>query len=134
MNKPIEQTDMDIANDPQRSNDRNSLFLKAVLRFTASGEESEVRVRNLSSGGLMAEATQRTNRGAIVEVNLKNLGWITGKVVWIAESRFGIAFDYPVDPKAARQNIGSGAVDEHMPHYLRKLNHAAATKPPVRRI
>ena len=53
----------------------------------------------------------------------------------VAESRFGIAFDCPVDPKAARQNISTGAADENMPHYLRKLNNQAqAPKPPLRRI
>lgn len=135
MNKPVEQVTMNDAPESQRTNGRNSLLLKAVLRFPNSGQEREVRVRNLSSGGLMAEAPVQASRGEVVEVNLKNLGWVTGKVAWVAESRFGIAFDCPVDPKAARQNISTGAADENMPHYLRKLNNQAqAPKPPLRRI
>jgi hypothetical protein len=134
MNTPVEKMDNISDQDAKRSDDRNSLLLKAVLRFPPSSNETEVRVRNLSSGGMMAEASVQTTRGAVVEVQLKNLGWITGKVAWIAESRFGIAFDYPIDPKSARQSVGSGAIDESVPHYLRKLNHVAATKPPVRRV
>jgi hypothetical protein len=134
MIKPAENMNSDNANDTKRSDGRNSLFLKAILHFPASGNEAEVRVRNLSSGGMMAEASIQAIRGATVEVQLKNLGWVTGKVAWIAESRFGIAFDYPIDPKSARQSVGSGAIDESVPHYLRKLNHVAATKPPVRRV
>lgn len=134
MNRPIEQVDMAENTGPSRSNDRNSLLLKAVLRFPTLGSESEVRIRNLSSGGLMAEAPVRANRGDVVEVNLKNIGWITGKVAWVAESRFGIAFDYPIDPKAARQPVGASKPDETMPHYLRKLNNQALNKPPLRRL
>ncbi len=135
MNKPAGQMDADSTNASQRSNDRNTLLLKAVLRFPASGNEREVRVRNLSSGGMMAEAAVQASRGEAVEVNLKNMGWITGKVAWLAESRFGIAFDYPIDPKAARQNIASGSpLDENLPHYLRKLNSQALNKPPIRRL
>ncbi len=83
----------------------------------------------------MAEAPLQAARGEVVEINLKNLGWITGKVAWVAESRCGIAFDYPVDPRAARQQIGCGNIDETMPLYLRKLNNQAAmSKAPLRRI
>jgi PilZ domain len=134
MNKPGAHIDADSNSDSKRSNNRNSLLLKAVLRFPGSGQEREVRVRNLSSGGLMAEAPVQASRGEVVEVNLKNMGWITGKVAWVAESRFGVAFDYPIDPKAARQNISSNAVDENMPHYLRKLNNPTLNKPPLRRL
>lgn len=136
MNKPVDIMDTESPSTPPRSQNRNSLFLKAVLRFPNSGTQGEVRVRNLSSGGLMAEAPLQAIRGEPVEVNLKNLGWVTGKVAWVAESRCGIAFDYPVDPKAARQQIGGGnGSDENMPLYLRKLNNAqTAPKPPLRRI
>jgi hypothetical protein len=134
MNKPLEKDAMDDTSESNRSNDRNSLLLKAILRFPASASESEVRIRNLSSGGLMAEAPLRAARGEIVEISLKNIGWVTGKVAWVAESRIGIAFDYPIDPKAARQSVGGNKVDETMPHYLRKLNQPAAHKPPLRRI
>jgi hypothetical protein len=134
MNNTAEQMDAENRNSSQRSNNRNSLLLKAILRFPASAQEREVRVRNLSSGGLMAEAPIQASRGEVVEVNLKNMGWITGKVAWVAESRFGVAFDYPVDPKAARHNITSNALDENMPAYLRKLNNAALNKPPLRRL
>lgn len=135
MNKPVDFFETDSQQSKPRSQDRNSLFLKAVLRFPASGAQGEVRVRNLSSGGLMAEAPLQAARGEAVEINLKNLGWITGKVAWVAESRCGIAFDYPIDPRAARQQIGGGNVDETMPLYLRKLNNQAAmAKAPLRRI
>jgi hypothetical protein len=110
-----------------RGQNRNSLLVKAMLRFPASGEQSEVRVRNVSAGGLMAEAPIRAGRGEIVEVQLKNIGWVSGKVAWVAETRFGIAFDVPIDPKLTHQSAGSKPADDTMPNYLRKLNDQ--TKP-----
>jgi hypothetical protein len=102
MNKPINADDNEAASNSKRGKNRNSLLVKAVLRFPNTKEEGEVRVRNISSGGLMAEAPLRAPRGEPVEIKLRNIGWVSGKVAWVAESRFGIAFDYPIDPK--RQN------------------------------
>ena len=104
----------------KRDADRDSLFLKAVLRFPASKEEGEVRIRNLSAGGLMAEAPVQVARGEKVELNLRNIGWITGTVAWVAEGRIGIAFDQPIDPKVARKPVGQG--DSEVPFYLKKLD------------
>ncbi len=110
----------------KRDADRDSLFLKAVLRFPASKEEGEVRIRNLSAGGLMAEAPVQVARGEKVELNLRNIGWITGTVAWVAEGRIGIAFDQPIDPKVARKPVGQGESD--VPFYLKKLDRQEDSK------
>jgi PilZ domain len=108
---------------PSRHQSRNSLFVKAMLRFPASSEQREIRVRNVSAGGLMAEATVRAGRGETVEVQLKNIGWVSGKVAWVADTRFGVAFDYPIDPKATHlPSASKTTVEDTMPTYLRKLN------------
>jgi PilZ domain len=127
MNKPINPMENQDVGVPKRGNSRDSLLVKAVLRFPSSGDEGEVRVRNISSGGLMAESPIRVPRGEAVEVKLRNIGWVTGKVAWVAEARFGIAFDYPIDPKATHQSVGGGAKAE-IPSYLAKLNRAEPAK------
>jgi PilZ domain len=128
MNKPENLTDDISIATAKRGNNRDSLLVKATLRFPSSGDEGEVRVRNISSGGLMAEAPLRVPRGDVVEVKLRNIGWVTGKVAWVAETRFGISFDYPIDPKATHQSIGSNATSPEVPHYLAKLNRSEAPK------
>ena len=122
MNQPFSPTDMDV----KRGQNRDSLFVKAVLRFPVSGDEREVRVRNISSGGLMAEAPLRTPRGDPIEVQLRNIGWVSGKVAWVAESRFGIAFDYPIDPKMLSVRESSGY---EVPRYLAKIDQPKALAP-----
>lgn len=115
----------------KRSMDRDSLFLKAILRFPVTSEEREVRIRNLSAGGLMAEVPAGLSCGERVEVNLHNIGWLSGHVAWVSDGRVGIAFTHPINPKDARLPIG--ATELEMPHYLRKLNRQT-TPGKVRRV
>jgi PilZ domain len=107
----------------KRGNNRDSLLLKAILRFPNSREEREVRIRNLSAGGLMAELPARVSRGEPVEINLRSIGWITGHVAWVTEGRLGIAFDHSINPIDARKPVGTAELD--MPPYLKKLNNPA---------
>ena len=88
----------------QRNGSRDSLLLSAQLRM-ASGSEVTVRVRNLSSGGLMAEYAQQISQGTPVEVEVRGVGWIDGRVAWTAEGRIGIAFEREINPMAARKPV-----------------------------
>jgi hypothetical protein len=109
----------------KRGMDRDSLFLKAVLRFPSTKEEREVRIRNLSAGGLMAEIPTNVSRGEQVEINLRSIGWVSGHIAWVTEGRVGIAFDHPINPKDARKPVSAGELE--LPNYLKKLN---TTVPP----
>lgn len=91
---------------PRRQLDRDSLFLQAGLHFIDGEDCGQVRVRNLSAGGLMAEAPINAKRGDKVEIELRNIGTVGGYVAWVAQGRFGIAFDHPIDPKLARRPVG----------------------------
>jgi len=109
----------------KRDNNRDSLFVKANLKFQNGGEEGQVIVRNLSEGGLMAEAAVQAPRGSRVEIELKNIGWIGGKVAWIAEKKLGIAFDHPIDPKVVRKPSSEKL---EVPEYLKKLSRQSKSK------
>ncbi|MEO9599704.1 PilZ domain-containing protein [Parasphingorhabdus sp.] len=103
---------------PKRALDRDSLFLKAELRFIDGDNCGEVRVRNLSAGGLMAEASVLAKRGDKVQMELRNIGLVTGHVAWVAQGRLGVAFDHPIDPKLARKPVGQKKSE--LPRYLRQ--------------
>jgi hypothetical protein len=81
---------------------RDSLFVMAELRLHGTEGQHRVRVRNLSSGGLMAEGSLRVVRGQLLSVNIRNIGWVEGSVAWVQDNRFGIAFRDEIDPKIAR--------------------------------
>ncbi|EGD57266.1 hypothetical protein Y88_3575 [Novosphingobium nitrogenifigens DSM 19370] len=96
---------------------RDSLFLMADLRVERSAGDHRIKVRNLSARGMMAEGTVKVMAGIGVEVSLRNIGWVPGRVAWIQDNRFGIAFLDDIDPKlvrAAPQGAGEGT-----PRYLK---------------
>ena len=122
MNDSFGEDNMSIA---KRGMDRDSLFLKAVLRFSSTKDEHEVRIRNVSAGGLMAEIPTNAPRGERVEIKLHSIGWVSGHIAWVTDGRVGIAFDHPINPKDARKPANAGV--RELPLYLQKLN---STLPP----
>lgn len=89
-----------------RSTDRDSLFMQANVLIPGQQTPVTVRVRNLSAGGMLAEAKVRgLAQGAAIEAELRNVGFVPGRVVWVGEGKFGIAFDHPVDPQAVRRQV-----------------------------
>lgn len=100
-----------------RSSDRDSLFLQASLRFPGAPDRALVRVRNLSAGGMLAEGAAEVAEGGTVEVELKNVGAVAGRIVWVGEGKFGIAFDRPVNPQAVRRQV---VEKSDLPPHLRR--------------
>lgn len=95
---------------------RDSLFVLAELRLDGVEGEIKVRVRNLSSGGLMVEGPLPAVRGQLVWVQIRNIGWVEGAVAWIEGNRCGVAFREEIDPKIARAPV---TVGEGSPRYTR---------------
>lgn len=87
---------------------RDSLFLMAQFRLFGRQDEWQVRIRNLSAGGLMAELPEALAIGTPVEVEVRGIGWILGRVAWAAAGRVGVAFEREIDPRKARKPVASG--------------------------
>lgn len=111
---------------------RDSLFILADLRLDGQSDIHRVKVRNLSAGGLMGEGELQIRRGALVQVRLRNAGWVDGSVAWVQDNRFGVAFQQEIDPKVVRANRAAA------PQHGATVNwHRAAPSPrsgPVRKI
>lgn len=86
---------------------RDSLLLMANLRRPGDSRVIPVRVRNLSAGGLMAEITDMIDTDAPIEIEVRGIGWIAGRIAWHTEGRAGIAFDRQIDPQRARKPVGA---------------------------
>ena len=90
--------------DSQRRDQRDSLFVLARIKPEGqAGEGVAVRVRNVSSGGLMADASDDYRPGMRIEVSLENIGEVAGSVAWAEAGRIGVAFDHPIDKSRARK-------------------------------
>jgi hypothetical protein len=88
-----------------RNDSRDSLLLAAQFRIAGNKHAVPVRIRNLSAGGLMAEVDNPLSVGTGVEIDVRGVGWIPGRVAWVAAGRIGIAFDGLIDPLAARKPV-----------------------------
>lgn len=106
----------DMSDNEHRQIARDSLFVMADLRIDGIEGEQRVRVRNLSSGGMMAECTTIVHRGQLAWVNLRNVGWIEGSVAWVQDGRFGVAFREEIDPMVVRAPLTPG---ESTPRFVR---------------
>lgn len=100
-----------------RNLERDSLFLMADIVCADAGVAGRVKVRNLSSGGMMVEGELRVTRGQRVAVELRNIGPVAGVVAWVRAPKFGVAFDEDVDPKLARTQVFGG--QREAPGYAR---------------
>ncbi|TPG42789.1 PilZ domain-containing protein [Sphingomonas koreensis] len=92
-----------------RNQSRDSLLLVAGFRLRGEASIAQVRVRNLSAGGLMAEYGDYIATGTEIEVEVRGIGWISGHIAWTAVGRVGVAFDHQIDPLKARKPVGRGA-------------------------
>ncbi len=94
--------------ESQRRDQRDSLFVLARIKPEGqAGEGVSVRVRNVSSGGLMADAPDDYRPGMRIEVTLENIGDVAGSVAWAEAGRIGVAFDHPIDKSLARKTRSS---------------------------
>ena len=90
----------------QRTGSRDSLLLGAQFRIVGSDTVEQVRVRNLSSGGLMAEYAAPVVPRTPVQIEVRGVGWVSGRIAWATDGRVGIAFDREIDPLLARKPVG----------------------------
>jgi hypothetical protein len=95
--------------DSQRTRSRDSLFLTARMRLGDQVMAQDVRVRNLSEGGLMVEVAKPLPIGTLLTLEVRGLGEVRGSVAWYAEGRAGVALDRPIDPKRARKPVNPAA-------------------------
>jgi PilZ domain len=113
-----------VAQAKPRGKSRESIFLSANLKFEGVTAETAARIRNISAGGMMVDCSVAFAIGHRVVATIKNIGEVQGRVAWSVAPRMGIAFDYEVDPKSVRVQVGGTVVD---------MNYAPRSASPNRR-
>jgi PilZ domain len=111
---------------------RDSLFLMADMRIDGLDGEHRIKVRNLSSGGMMGEGPFHVVRGALVAISIRNVGWVEGSIAWVQDNRFGVAFRDEIDPKVARAPQVEG---ERTPRFVKPpITYAELAQRELRKI
>jgi len=77
--------------------DARTLTLLLVGRITGERSDGLCRIRNISTGGLMAEVCAAFAVDEAVRIEFRNGQIVTGSVRWTKAGALGIQFDRPVD-------------------------------------
>jgi len=90
----------------QRAHQRSPAMMTAWLSLDDDEEgPQEVRIRNLSDRGLMAEPGYPVVAGTRAVLTLPGIGEVTGRVGWSAEGRIGVALDATIDPEQVQRAV-----------------------------
>ena len=108
---------MEIAREPRRK-----VMIRAAMR--AEGPRADVCVRDISSRGLMVQASAPPPRGTYVEIDCAG-HQIVGIVVWRRAHRFGVNSCERIDVPALARQLPPGIAS---PRYRRGSGHAAAAR------
>ncbi|WP_242123779.1 PilZ domain-containing protein [Sphingobium sp. Sx8-8] len=87
----------DAANRPQAPREARVTTILLIGKMFSRHGEALCRIRNLSSGGLMAEAHVPLTEDDPVRIELKAGDQLSGRVRWTTAGRMGIAFDQPIE-------------------------------------
>ncbi len=71
---------------------------RCEMRMICNGLMYQVRVRDLSSGGLCGVTDAPVSRLDVVEVELELGTWVEAQVRWLRNSKLGFAFTAPLEP------------------------------------
>lgn len=117
------------AQDVSRESARDSTFLSAKITFDSTPEAPmDVRVRNVSAGGMMIDISVAREKGVGLTVELKNVGKVRGQVAWSTNSRMGIDFDAEIDPALARHKPTAPPVPGYKRPYTESRRPGLATR------
>ena len=77
---------------------RYSVLLTGTIRKANAGNRMSIKIRNISSSGLMCECAYPPRIDDFIEIELPRLGHVAGHIRWGEKGRLGIEFDGPIDP------------------------------------
>jgi hypothetical protein len=87
--------------EPVERAHRYSVLLSGTIRRANAGNSMPIKIRNISSCGLMCECAYPPHIDDWVEIELPRLGHVTGHIRWGTKGKLGIEFDGPIDPTLA---------------------------------
>lgn len=82
---------------PERRRDERHIKILRVGTLIVEGRRELCLIRNISAGGVMAHVYSSLAPGQRVEIELKTLEPVAGRVVWVRDANIGIQFDAEMD-------------------------------------
>lgn len=112
------------ATEESRAAKRSRVFMRANARVRGSTLELALAIKDISSTGLRAIPEMSLSQGTHIEIDLKNIGWVAGQIVWVdANGVVGVRFLNIIDPERTRSQVSGsyGAGSSSAAPALRRL-------------
>jgi hypothetical protein len=97
---------------------RLSRLLVCSMRLP-DGAVIDIRIRNISAGGLGAKSEHAVHPWQRVEVALPGAGVVAGEIAWARGDQFGMRFVAPIEPAQVTVAIGRRQTDYVVPERFR---------------
>lgn len=97
---------------------RQRLMRRAIAQIGANA--CEIRLRNISSRGALAETTEPVSPGTLLTVDIVGVGPVVGEVRWAQKNKFGLRFndDFDMGRLAVKKERGQQDVVMLTPWYV----------------
>lgn len=93
------QSQSDADETPRRADPRTSVFFRSDVEV--HDIKTHGKLRNLSAAGARLELDVSPEIGDPIRLTIRNVGKISGRVVWARDGQVGVLFDSQIDPEAA---------------------------------
>ena len=103
----------EISKMQNRRSPRSNLWMAARLEH--DGGATPVTLRTLSAEGALVEGDHGLDAGSLVIFRKEHLA-ASGRIVWSAGRRAGIAFDMPLDPETVLRHVAAPKPIAEMVH------------------
>ncbi|MDP3674145.1 MAG: PilZ domain-containing protein [Novosphingobium sp.] len=103
---------------------RSRVFMRANMRVRGSTFEYPLSIKDISSTGLKAAMDVSLFPGTRVEIDLRNIGWVAGEVVWVdSKGVVGVRFSAVVQPERTHSQVSGsyGPAPSSVAPQLRRL-------------
>jgi hypothetical protein len=85
---------------------RSRVFMRAAARIPESNCQFHLSIKDISSTGLRALPELQLFQDTTIEVDLRNIGWVAGQVVWVdSKGVAGVRFSKVIQPDRTRSEV-----------------------------
>ena len=97
---------------------RHSMLLAGNIRRIDSDTWEKALCRNLSRNGMRANCEHSWSIGTHVVCELRGVGVVPGKIIWVHGKAVGIRFDGAIDPRLVWKAAREPGESAHLARYL----------------
>ena len=109
---------------------RHTMLIAGRIRILDSQTWEKALYRNLSQNGMRADCTHSWTTGTPVICELRGIGKVAARIVWVKGKSIGLRFNKTIDPKLVLEAPKDTGQTAHLARYL-NLRPASHSRPAI---